>query len=245
MADKTIGQLPSIANVTDASLIPVEQSGVAGKMTGAQFKTWAVAGASPYATQAADSATLAGQKATQAGNSASDAADSATLAGQKATQAGNAAADAEAAKQAVLNLGVAASKLAAGSQANVQKSTGSGGGVTLTFGIPRGDKGETGPQGPQGERGPQGIQGPTGMTGPTGPQGIQGVQGPQGIQGPKGDTGSAVAVETQGMYYFSVDNDSNSPTYGHLLLTYSGNTAPNFSINEEGHLICTVEEEEE
>lgn len=116
--------------------------------------------------------------------------------------------------------------------------------MTLTFGIPRGDTGETGPQGPQGIQGLQGPKGDTGSTGPAGPQGPQGVQGPQGIQGPKGDTGTAVGVETQGVFYFWVDNDSESQTFGHLFLTYAGEEAPDFSINEQGHLIWTYEEEE-
>ena len=42
MPDKPIGQLPSVPSVDDASLIPVEQGGVASKMTGYQFKQWAV-----------------------------------------------------------------------------------------------------------------------------------------------------------------------------------------------------------
>lgn len=244
MADKTIGELPSIANVTDASLIPVEQSGVAGKMTGAQFKAWAEAGASPYATQAAESATLAGQKATLAGNSASDAAGSASDAAASATEASGYADDAEDAKEAVLNMGVASETLEPGSPATVEK-TSEGGVVTLTFGIPRGLQGPQGDQGPQGIQGVQGPKGDTGSTGPVGPQGPQGVQGPQGIQGPKGDTGTAVGVETQGVFYFWVDNDSESETFGHLFLNYAGEEAPNFSINEEGHLIWTMDEEEE
>lgn len=207
MADKTIGELPSIANVTDASLIPVEQSGVAGKMTGAQFKAWGVAAASPYATAAENSATAAA-------NSATNAAGSATSAAGSATSAGNSATAAAASRTAIENLGVASNTLDPGSAATVSKTV-SQGVVTLTFGLPRGA---------------------------TGSQGATGAQGPQGVQGPKGDTGTAVAVETQGMYYFNVDNDSSSPTFGHLFLTYTGEETPNFSI-KQGHLVWTVEEE--
>ena len=208
MADKTIGELPSIANVTDASLIPVEQSGVAGKMTGAQFKAWGAAAAQPSADAAAQSAQAAAQSATNAGNSATSAAGSATSAGNSATAAA-------ASRQAIENLGVASNTLDPGSAATVSKTV-SQGVVTLTFGLPRGA---------------------------TGSQGATGAQGPQGVQGPKGDTGTAVAVETQGMYYFNVDNDSSSPTFGHLFLTYTGQEAPSFSINQQGHLVWTVEEE--
>lgn len=208
MADKTIGELPSIANVTDASLIPVEQSGVAGKMTGAQFKAWGAAAAQPSADAAAQSAQAAAQSAFDAGASEDSAAES-------ASQAASSAATAAAAKQAILDMTVEAETLDPGSAATVAK-TEVGGVAHLTFGLPRGAVGQ------QGATGPRGLQ---------------------GVQGPKGDTGTAVAVETAGMYYFSVDNDSTSPTYGHLMLTYTGDTAPNFSINEQGHLIWTIEEE--
>lgn len=207
MADKTIGELPSIANVTDASLIPVEQSGVAGKMTGAQFKAWGAAAAQPSADAAA-------QSAQAAASSAASAAGSATSAGNSATSAGNSATAAAASRQAIENLGVASNTLDPGSAATVGKTVSQQGIVTLTFGIPRGE---------------------------TGAQGATGARGPQGVQGPKGDTGTAVAVETQGMYYFNVDNDSSSPTFGHLFLTYSGEEAPSFSINQQGHLIWTVD----
>ena len=216
MADKTIGELPSIANVTDASLIPVEQSGVAGKMTGAQFKAWGASAAQPSADAAAQSAQAAANSATAALGSATSAGNSATSAGNSATAAGNSATAAAASRQAIENLGVASNTLDPGSAATVTKTVSQQGVVTLTFGIPRGA---------------------------TGSQGVAGVQGPQGVQGPKGDTGTAVAVETQGMYYFNVDNNSSSPTFGHLFLTYTGQEAPSFSINQQGHLVWTVEEE--
>ena len=155
--------------------------------------------------------------ATAAANTASGAATTATNkaadASAYATSAGNSASTATAAKQAILDMTVAATPVAAGNPATVTKPD-SGGVVTLTFGLP---------------------------TGATGSQGIQGPAGPQGVQGPRGDTGTAVAVETTGMYYFNVDNDSESPYFGHLFLTYTGDDAPNFTINESGHLIWTVE----
>lgn len=40
MDDKTIGELTAISEVTDASLIPVEQNGDACKMTAAQLKAY-------------------------------------------------------------------------------------------------------------------------------------------------------------------------------------------------------------
>ena len=99
--------------------------------------------------------------------------------------------------------------------------------------------------GPQGEKGdaftyadftPEqlaGLTGPQGETGSQGPPGSPGPTGPRGPQGPRGIDG--VGVETQGLFYFSVDAD------GHLICTYTGDDPPDFSINEDtGHLIFTV-----
>ena len=265
MADKTIGELPSIANVTDASLIPVEQGGVAGKMTGAQFKAWGAAAAQPYATQAAQSATAAAGSASAASSKASEAAGSATAA--------------ENAKNAILDMNVESTTLSPGSDASVTK-TSSGGVVKLTFGIPRGNTGATGPTGPQGPKGiqgikgdkgdtgntgPQGIQGPqgergpkgdTGSTGPQGPQGIQGVQGPQGIQGIQGPPGGlAELTPAAGYFYMNIgpgeDPISGETEQGHLLLTYTGDEPPDFEIDTDpssehyGHLIWVLPDEEE
>ena len=112
------------------------------------------------------------------------------------------------AQEAVKNLGVSAQTLAAGSTATVEKQTGSGGAITLAFGIPAGQQGEQGPQGPQGDTGATGATGPQGpkgdpfvysdftqeqlaaLQGPQGETGPQGPQGETGPQGPKGDTGA-------------------------------------------------------
>ena len=64
------------------------------------------------------------------------------------------------------------------------------------------------------------------MTGPAGDTGPQGPQGPQGVNG--------VAVSSDGQYAFNVDQ------YGHLILHYTGSEAPNFSVNENGHLILEI-----
>jgi len=76
----------------------------------------------------------------------------------------------------------------------------------------RGEKGDVGLQGPQG------IQGTPGIQGPPGPQGINGV-----------------AVSAEGIYAFNVDEN------GHLILSYTGDEAPNFAIDSSGHLILTIE----
>lgn len=71
--------------------------------------------------------------------------------------------------------------------------------------------------------------------GETGQQGAQGPQGPQGIQGPEGPQGiSGVAVAADGQYAFNVDEN------GHLILSYTGDTAPDFEIGEDGHLYLNI-----
>lgn len=206
MADKTIGELPAIQSLSDSALLPVEQNGAAGRINGAQWKQYATDAVSSYVDTATAAANTASGAATTATNKAADAS-------AYATSAGNSASTATAAKQAILDMTVAAETVAAGNPATVTK-TESGGVVLLTFGLP---------------------------TGATGSQGIQGPAGPAGPQGPRGDTGTAVAVETTGMYYFNVDNNSESQTFGHLFLTYTGETAPDFAINDDGHLIWTVD----
>lgn len=120
----------------------------------------------------------------------------------------------------------------------------------------RGQKGDKGNKGDKGDRGPQGIQGPRGYQGQKGDQGIQGVegpQGPQGIAGPRGPQGEAgpvgpqgpqgvqgpqgiagVAVSAAGIYAFNVNDD------GHLILSYTGDNAPDFFIDSNGHLILNL-----
>ena len=87
----------------------------------------------------------------------------------------------------VTGMSAEAVTLPAGSNATASYSDG-----MLSFGIPKGDKGETGPIGPQGE------QGETGPKGDTGPQGERGSQGIQGEQGPKGDTGATGPIGPAG-----------------------------------------------
>jgi hypothetical protein len=69
---------------------------------------------------------------------------------------------------------------------------------TISFVIPRGDKGETGEQGPQGLKGDTGLTGPQGATGPTGPTGPKGDKGDTGLTGPTGPTGATGPQGPQG-----------------------------------------------
>lgn len=110
-----------------------------------------------------------------------------------------AAAEALSIAQNVADLSVASDTLAPGSSATVAKSVDPDtGAITLSFGIPRGDRGE---QGPQGERGVQGEVGPAGPRGHRGIQGLRGERGPQGIQGiqgPQGERGETGPAGPQG-----------------------------------------------
>lgn len=88
---------------------------------------------------------------------------------------------------------------------------------------PKGEHGEEGKRGYQGDPGPQGRVGQVGPVGPTGPV------GPEGPPGRDGNNG--VILEVTAMHFgFSVED-------GHLILTYQDGVAPDFEINENGHLI--------
>ena len=96
--------------------------------------------------------------------------DNIIAAGEAARTAAEAA---QSAANGINNIKVAANTLQAGSQATVQISDGVGGVKVITYGIPRGDTGETGPQGPKGDAGEPGPQGPQGPQGEPGADGVQ------------------------------------------------------------------------
>lgn len=101
---------------------------------------------------------------------------------------------AEKAAKSVRELNAEAETLPEGSAVSVEKIENEDG-ITLRFGIPKGDKGERGEQGPAGVKGDKGDKGDAGATGPRGERGIQGEQGipgeigPIGPRGPQGDKG--------------------------------------------------------
>ena len=68
---------------------------------------------------------------------------------------------------------------------------------------------------------------PRGEQGAVGPKGEQGIQGPPGPQGEPGPSGIAVAAE--GQYAFNVED-------GHLWLSYTADEAPDFALEDDGHL---------
>ena len=116
MADKSIGSLPPITDLDDASLLVVEQQGAAGKLTGAQFKEFAKVGVEQYvedAQSAAQEALAASQQALEA----------VSQIGTSVDEAQTAATEAEAAQQAIENMTVSSETLTAGSSATVTKTT--------------------------------------------------------------------------------------------------------------------------
>lgn len=84
-----------------------------------------------------------------------------TAASAEATEAKE---DAEAAQQHIENMGVAATTLPTDSDATVTKTVNASGEVTLTFGLPRGVKGDRGDRGLQGETGNDGEDGEDGFS---------------------------------------------------------------------------------
>lgn len=139
MADATIGSLPALSALDDNSLLVAEQNGSAQKLSGAQVKSFAREAAASEAAKAAQAASDA--------NSAKSAAQSAQTAAENAKKsASTAATSAESARDAILNMIVSAITLEHGKPATVSKSV-----VDevfkLTFGLPRGEKGEAGSPG--------------------------------------------------------------------------------------------------
>ncbi len=178
--------------------------------------------------EAAMAADAAGKSKAAAETAAAEAEQSRENAQSAAYRAGQSEASAQEARTAIENMEVRANTLDAGSAATVRKEM-VGGIVRLIYGIPQGKQGATGPKGEQGVQGAQGPQGIQGKTGETGPQGPQGVQGPEG---PKGNNGVAVAAD--GQYAFNVNED------GDLILSYTGDTAPNIFIDDNGNLIMRI-----
>lgn len=193
MADVTIGQLPDIASLDDASLIPVEQNGSAGKMTGLQFRRFAesaVETQTQRAETAADQAKENAEKAEQASLHPPYIGDNGnwwvfdTVTGVYADSGFDASITVSIEDITILEEGAAP----------YVTNTGTDTDPVFHLFLPRGATGAQGPRGIQGETGPQGPQGEQGVQGETGPAGATGPQGEQGIQG---NTGPAPSVSTE------------------------------------------------
>lgn len=117
-----------------------------------------------------------------------------------------------------------------------------------TGGVTGGGGGIQGPQGPQGPKGDKGDKGDPGEDGATYTPSVdadgtlswtndKGLTNPapvniKGPKGDKGDPGAGGGSGGAGLYSFAVNDN------GHLILTYSGDTAPDFTIDSSGHLIA-------
>lgn len=89
---------------------------------------------------------------------------------------------AESAAKSVRELNAEAENLPEGSDASVEKIENEDG-ITLRFGIPKGERGPRGHKGNQGDQGPQGEKGDKGETGPKGDTGEAGKDGTNGKDG--------------------------------------------------------------
>lgn len=228
MADKRIGELPAAQTMDDDSLLIVEQSSQALNLPGKLLRTYAETAAVAVVKDSVDAAK---QSAADAEKSAQNARESTKNAQESADAAKAAQTGAETARNAIENMVVDAETLPSGSEATVEKFV-LGDTVRLHYGIPRGEQGI---QGIQGEQGIQGIQGVQGIQGERGLQGEKGERGEQGPQGEKGERGiNGVAVSAKGVYAFNVDER------GHLILSYTDDEAPDFSIDSNGHLIANI-----
>ena len=211
MADREVSSLPRASQITPEALLPVF---VPGSTTPAQSATGAQFAA--FAKEGAKEAVSAevnkaAASASAAEKSAKNATESAANADESAS--GSAASAANAAQSAAN----AQNAREAIENMEVRADTlGAGSAATVRKEVVDGVVRLT-----------YGIpEGKQGATGPAGAEGKQGPPGPQGISG--------VAVAADGQYAFNVNED------GDLILSYTGDTAPNMHINEDGYLILTI-----
>ena len=127
----------------------------------------------------------------------------------------------------IIDATASSSTLPAGSSATAQLSMNNETGkLTLTFGIPKGDKGDKGDTGAQGPQGPQGAQGPRGNTGPQGPQGPAGALSTIGAK-----TFNAKATEVDGTCVGTIQRDAYGRVTG---FTLAGNCNCNCQCDSDG-----------
>lgn len=143
-SSKQIGATPQAQELTDDTLIPIEQTSQTMHLTGAQFRSFAVAAAEARVEDAENAAEDAAASADKAKGDQEKIASQLTQAQAAQTAAAKSASQAAAAKQAILDMGVSASASDPGSAASVEKSTDASGRVTLKFTIPRGVAGPMG-----------------------------------------------------------------------------------------------------
>lgn len=197
MADKRIDDLTQALAINDDDLFVLQQSSEAKKLKGSQLKQYAkdavnaeVQQAATYAKNAADSATDSATGATAAAQSAENAAAAKNTAVVAATNA-------EAAKNAIANMIVEAVTLETGQPANVTKTL-----VDqvykLTFGLPRGEKGE---------------QGSPGATG----NGISGIALKSGTHAPGTSDVYTITLTDGTTFDFAVYNGANGQGAGDML----------------------------
>lgn len=160
---------------------------------------------------------------------ASDAADAARAAYDYGEDAIDAKKAAEEAAESIKTLGVSA---VCGDEAGVIK-TETEDGISLSFTLPKGERGPQGDRGETGAVGPQGIQGPKGKQGERGPQGIQ---GPQGDKGDKGEDG--VGIES--VYIDGGNNVCVTLTDGTALVVGNITQMGGFYFNDNNELIACL-----
>lgn len=219
--DVTIGELPALNTVNDATLLVAEDANTAYKVAGSVLKEY-VGNAAMSAI--ADDVASVDADMQRAERIASDVALSSQAALAAAASAQAAAAAADASQQAIEDLGVDCEVLQPSDTPTVTKTVDQQGGITLIFGL---------------VPGPAGPVGATGSTGATGPAGATGTA-----------IGVEVTGLTDGLIWFAIDNNPSSPTYGHLIASYNTATGfnpaglridfesdPNDPLSTYGHLL--------
>ena len=143
-ASKNIGDLDAATAVAADTIIPCEQGGKAVRISGEQIAAFARESAESRVQDAERAAQNAAASANAAAASKSGIDESLASARQSASAAAASAAQADRAKQAIVELGVAAESSEPGAAATVEKTVDASGNITLTFKIPRGVQGPMG-----------------------------------------------------------------------------------------------------
>lgn len=197
MADKSIDDLVQASAINDDDLFVLQQSATAKKLKGSQLKAYAEHAADEKVEEAKQYAENASQSANSAATDAQQSAQNTETAVAAKNTAVAAATNAELAKNAIANMMVEAITLATGQPATVTKTL-----VDqvykLTFGLPRGEKGE---------------QGNTGATG----NGILSITLKSGTHAPGSYDVYTITMTDDTTFDFSVYNGANGQGAGDML----------------------------
>lgn len=252
MADRTISELDAVSinslpvapDIYDNSLLVTEQQGEARKITGRQWKDYAISAVASETDKAIGAVEDAEAARDAAQGFRDEARDHADRAHGEALKANVDAVEVAKQLEALYALSATAQGLPNGEPPTVSVTFVEGF-ANFLFGIPAGAQGEQGEMGPRGV-GVSGVELVEGDHSPgttdtykiTSEDGKEFLfyvtNGRNGARGPQGEPGrDGVAVEASGQYFFQIES-------GDLWVYYTGEEAPAFSLEDDGNLYLEV-----